>query len=141
MKVDKFLYIRDSSTEGMLLAQDGGIAIIWHNGEHLVGQCYRERLELDNLQIGIDHAFETMAENSSDSSMFDFEDEHEVLPLHIQEMADWLVCPRQGDFFDNLTIIDVDELTEEEIDSKVLEFIHNKKYFETLEMWERNKPV
>lgn len=122
---DKFIYIQEDSTEGVLIAQDGGVATIWHNGEHLVGQGYKERLQIEDIKIGFSHAFETMAGVSSDSSMFDFEDEHKVHPTQLQVMAEWLVFGRNGDFFDNITVINVNEVTEDELNKKILEFLES----------------
>lgn len=123
MKADKFLFIREGEDDGTLLAEDGGVAIIWHNGEHLIAQCYRERLEIEQIKIGYAHAFEYMAGRSSNSELFDFEDEDDILPSHIEEMADWLVCPREGDFLENLTYLDVNKLTKKELDKKIQEFL------------------
>jgi hypothetical protein len=127
---DKFLYIKDDNTEGTLLAQDGGVAIIWNNQEYIVGQCYRERLEAKHIKVGFAHAFNEMAGISSNSSMFDFEEDQEVQLNHIKEMAEWLVSPLEGDFFDNLTVIDVNEVTKRELDKKVREFFDNPRFEE-----------
>ncbi len=124
---DKFLYISEGPTDGTLLAQDGGVAIIWHNGEHIIGQCYKERLDAEELKLGFIHAYTVMNESSSDSALFDFTDEENVLPAQIQEMADWLVSPREGDFWDNLTFLD-SELSEEEVNEKVKSFLDNDKF-------------
>lgn len=120
---DKFLYIEEGDNEGTILAQDGGVAIIWNNGEHLVGQCYRERLEAEHIKVGYAHAFEEMCDGSSNSSLFDFEGHDNVLPSHIEDMADWLVCPREGEFLENLTYIEADKITKEELDKIVQEFL------------------
>jgi len=120
---DKFLYIQEGGSDGTLLAQDGGVAIIWHNGEHLVGQCYRERLEAEHLKISFAHAFEEMMNDSSNSSMFDFEGQDDILPNHIEDMADWLICPREGEFLENLIYLDNEKLTQEEIDKEVKKFL------------------
>ena len=120
---DKFLYIQEGGSDGTLLAQDGGVAIIWHNGEHLVGQCYRERLEAEHLKISFAHAFEEMINDSSNSSMFDFEGQDDILPNHIEDMADWLICPREGEFLENLIYLDNEKLTQEEIDKEVKKFL------------------
>lgn len=122
---NKFLFIREGSEDGTLLAEDGGVATIWHNGECLVGQCYRERLESEHLKISFDVAFEKMIDGSSNSTMFDFEDEDVILPSHIQEMADWLVTERKGDFFENLIYLNINEMTSKEIGKKVKEFLKN----------------
>jgi hypothetical protein len=128
---DKFLYIKDDNTEGTLLAQDGGVAIIWHNGEYILAQCYRERLEARHIKKGLSHAFDEMAGISSNSSMLDFEEDQEVQLGHIKEMAEWLVAPLEGDFFDNLTIIDVNEVTKKELDKQVKEFFNNPRFEES----------
>jgi len=125
---DKFLYIQEGGSDGTLLAQDGGVAIIWHNGEHLVGQCYRERLEAEHLKISFAHAFEEMMNDSSNSSMFDFEGQDFILPCHIEEMANWLVCSREGDFVENLTYLDNEKFTEKGIDKKVKKFLKNEHF-------------
>lgn len=121
---DKFLFIREGSEDGTLIAEDGGIATIWHNGEHWVGQCYRERLELEEIkESGLADTFQEMCGSSSNSAMFDFEDNEIILPMFLEEMADWLVSPREGEFFENLTFIDDKDFTQEEIDFKVAEFL------------------
>lgn len=121
---DKFLFIREGSEDGTLIAEDGGVGTIWHNGEHWVGQCYRERLELEKIkESGLADTFEEMCGSSSNSSMFDFEDNEIILPMFLEEMADWLVSPREGEFFENLTFIDDKDFTQEEIDFKVAEFL------------------
>jgi hypothetical protein len=131
---DKFLYLKEEATEGTLYAPDGGVAIIWHNGEHLVGQCYRERIEAKHLRKSLAEAFEIMMEDTSNSAMFDFEDEDEILPLHIQQLADWLVSGREGDFFENLTIFDFDdhskETVGEELEKVAQEFFDNEHFKE-----------
>ncbi|HEY4755803.1 MAG TPA: hypothetical protein VIH28_07110 [Ignavibacteriaceae bacterium] len=124
---NKFLYINEGGSDGTLLAEDGGVAIIWHNGEHLVGQCYRERLNGRFLKKDYAYAFEKMVNDSSNSSLFDFENEDDILPSHLQEMADWLIAGREGEFFENLTYLKISELNEKEIDEKVKEFLKNVK--------------
>lgn len=124
----KFLYIKEGSSEGTLLASDGGVAIIWHNGENLVGQAYKERLLPEDLKISYANAFELMVGTSSNSSMFDFENEDEVLPNHIKEMAEWLVAFTELNFFENLTVIDEEELSREEIEEAVKSFLNNEHF-------------
>jgi len=124
----KFLYIKEGSTEGTLIASDGGIAIIWHNGEHLVGQAYKERLLPDDLKISYANAFEKMINSSSNSSMFDFENEDDVLPNHIKEMAEWLVAFTDLEFFDNLKVIDETEITQEQIEEEVQALLDNDDF-------------
>jgi hypothetical protein len=133
---NKFLYLKEGGTDGTLYAEDGGVAIIWHNGEHLVGQCYRERIEPKHLKNSLAEAFEIMMEDTSDSAMFDFENEDEILPLHIQELADWLVAGREGDFFENLIIFDFSEYTKETVGielEKVAQAFFNNEHFKERE--------
>ena len=133
---DKFLYLKEEATEGTLYAPDGGVAIIWHNGEHLVGQCYRERIEAKHLRKSLAEAFEIMMEDTSNSSMFDFEGEDTILPLHIQELADWLVAGREGDFFENLIIFDFADYTEENVGDeleKVAQAFFDNEHFKAAE--------
>jgi len=124
----KFLYIQEGSDEGTLIASDGGVAIIWHNEEHLVGQAYQERLSLENLKVSYANAFEKMVDSSSNSSMFDFENEDEVLPNHIKELAEWLVAFTDLDFFDNLKVIVEKELSCEQIEEEVQSFLDNDDF-------------
>ena len=124
----KFLYIKEGEDEGTLIASDGGVAIIWHNGEHLVGQAYQERLLPEDLKVSYANAFEKMINNSSNSSMFDFENEDNVLPNHIKEMAEWLVAFTDLDFFDNLKVIDENELTLEKIEEEVQSLLDNDDF-------------
>ncbi len=132
---DKFLYLKESDTDGTLYAQDGGVAIIWHNGEYLVGQCYRERISPTTFQEqGIGVAFEEMVEDSSNSAMFDFEDEDNILPHIIEQLADWLVAPREGDFLDNLILFDYSDYDNdkigEELDKVTKAFFNNEHFLE-----------
>jgi len=121
--MDKFLYIDEGQDNGTLLAQDGGIAIIWYNEEHMVAQCYRERLEAAQIKIGYEHAFQYMAGRSSNSSLMDYEDDDEIKDEHLEEMANWLVCPREGNFLENVTRIDSTKISSEELDKIVQEFL------------------
>jgi hypothetical protein len=133
---NKFLYLKESETDGTLYAQDGGVAIIWHNGEHLVGQCYRERIEAKHLRKSLSEAFEIMMEDTSNSAMFDFEDEDEILPLHLQQLADWLMPSREGDFFDNLTMFDFDDHSKEIVGDeleKVAQVFFDNEFFKERE--------
>lgn len=132
---DKFLYLKESETDGTLYAQDGGVAIIWHNGEYLVGQCYRERISPTIFQEqGIGVAFEEMIEDSSNSAMFDFEDEDNILPHIIEQLADWLVAPREEDFLDNLILFDYADYDNdkigEELDKVTKAFFNNEHFLE-----------
>jgi hypothetical protein len=122
---NKFLFIRESETEGTLLAEDGGVAIIWHNGEHLVGQCYRERLQAKDLEKSFAYAFEKMLNDSFNSSMFDFEGHDIILPSHIEDMADWLIAGREGDFLENLIYLEENKLTRKELEAQVKSFLKN----------------
>jgi len=124
---DKFLYIDEGENEGTLLAQDGGVATIWHNGEYVLGQCYRERLEGKYLKKGFSKAFDKMIEDSSNSAMFDFEGYDSVLPRHIEDMANWLVCSREGEFLENLTYVEVSKISKKELDKIVQEFLKDIK--------------
>lgn len=124
----KFLYIKEGSDEGTLIASDGGVAIIWHNGEHLVGQAYQERLLPEDLKVSFENAFEKMVDSSSNSSMFDFENEDEVLPNHIKELAEWLVAFTDLDFFDNLKVIVEKELSREQIEEEVQSLLDNDDF-------------
>lgn len=124
----KFLYIQEGSDEGTLIASDGGVAIIWHNGEHLVGQAYQERLLSEDLKVSFENAFEKMVDSSSNSSMFDFENEDEVLPNHIKELAEWLVAFTDLDFFDNLKVIVEKELSREQIEEEVQSLLDNDEF-------------
>ncbi len=124
----KFLYIKEGEDEGTLIASDGGVAIIWHNGEHLVGQAYRERLLAEDLKVSFENAFEKMVDSSSNSSMFDFENEDEVLPNHIKELAEWLVAFTDLDFFDNLKVIVEKELSREQIEEEVQSLLNNDEF-------------
>lgn len=121
---NKFLFIREGESDGTLLAEDGGVATIWHNGEHLVGQCYRERLHAKDLEKSFAHAFEKMINDSSNSAMFDFEDGHDIiLPPHIEEMADWLIAGREGEFLENLVYLEEKKMTRKEIEAQVKSFL------------------
>lgn len=136
MANDKFLYLKEEGTDGTLYAQDGGVAIIWHNGEHLVGQCYRERIEAKHLRESLAEAFEIMMEDTSNSAMFDFEGEDMILPLHIQELADWLVAGREGDFFENLIMFDYEDFTKETVGDeleKVAQAFFDNEHFKARE--------
>lgn len=118
---DKFLYIKEGKSDGTLLAEDGGVAIIWHNDEHLIAQCYRERLEQKNLQVSFSHAFEQMNNVSFNSALIDFDEEDElILPSHIEEMADWLMSSREGNFVENLIVLDG---TEENYEEQIKKFL------------------
>ena len=132
MTANKFLYLKEGGTDGTLYAEDGGVAIIWHNEEYLVGQCYRERLGAENLKVSLAHAFEEMINNSSNSAMFDFEGDDTILPLHIEEMASWLVADREGDFFENLIIFDFADYTEKtlgiELEKVAQKFFDNEHF-------------
>lgn len=120
---NKFLYIRESKDEGTLIASDGGVAIIWHNGEHLVGQCYCERLDKEHFEKGFTYALEEMINCSSNSAMFDFENEHEVHPLNLEDLADWLVAGIEGSFMESLILIDATKCKESTIDKRVKSFL------------------
>ena len=138
---NKFLFIRESETEGTLLAEDGGVAFIWHNGEHLVGQCYRERLHAKDLEKSFAHAFEKMLNDSSNSSMFDFEDGHDIiLPSHIEDMADWLIAGREGEFLENLIYLDTSEMTDKELEAQIKSFLKNvNEYYIDYDCGQYNK--
>ncbi len=134
---DKFFYIKETETDGTLYSDDGGVAIIWHNGEHLVGQVYKERISPKCFyEKGIGAAFEEMVNDSSNSSMFDFENEDEIVPSQIQELSEWIVCsPRRGDFFENLTMFvfeDYDKNIVDEELNKALTVFFDNKYFKKL---------
>lgn len=134
---DKFIYCKEGETDGTLYAQDGGVAIIWHNGEHLLGQCYRERIDPRTfLEKGIGEAFNEMIEDSSNSSMFDFENHNLVLPTHLEEIADWLVCSRKGDFIENLIFFDYSDFDKDKVDEEfekaMKEFFNNEHFKERI---------
>jgi len=121
--MDKFLFIKESDDSGTLLAQDGGVAIIWFNEEHMVAQCYRERLEAEQIKIGYEHAYQYMAGRSSNSALMDYEEDDDIKDEHLEEMADWLVMPREGEFLENLIRIDATTLSKKELDKTVQEFL------------------
>jgi hypothetical protein len=124
MEETKFLYIKEGLDSGTLLAQDGGVIIIWHNDEHYIAQCYKERLERKYLDVSYNHAFEKMNDSSSNSSLIDFEDGQKRISLEmLEEISEFLVCPSQGGFIENLIYINIDDVTEEELDNKVKEFL------------------
>lgn len=131
MKDHKFLYIHEGTDSGTLLAQDGGIATIWHNGKHIIGQCYRERLDVDQLMKGINEALEDIFNNSSNSSMLDFEGQDYILPSQLEELADWLICPRQGEFIDNLIYLDNSKMNNAEINAEIIQFFDNEYFYHT----------
>ena len=135
---DKFLYINEGGAEGTIIAEDGGIAITWHNGEYVLGQCYRERLEGKHLKEGFSNAFEILIEDSSHSAMFDFEGHDYILPAQLEELADWLVSPRDGEFIENLIYLDSNELTEEQISDEVIKFLNNEHFKEKEKLNEEN---
>lgn len=134
---NKFLYFKEEDLEGTLYAEDGGVAIIWHNGEHLVGQCYRERIDPNTFyKKGIGEAFQEMIEDSSNSAMFDFEDSEVILPFHLQELAEWLCAFGNGDFFENLTIFDYSDydksVVHEEAEKAAKAFFDNEHFKERI---------
>ena len=69
-----------------------------------------------------------MVDSSSNSSMFDFENEDEVLPNHIKELAEWLVAFTDLDFFDNLKVIVEKELSREQIEEEVQSLLNNDEF-------------
>ena len=124
MKAKKFLYISEGSSEGTLLASDGGIAIIWHNGEHIIGQCYQERIALEEIETtGLSYAFDKMCGSSSNSALFDYEEEDEVHPSQLQELADWLMPCNEEEFLESLIFINSDKVTQTQLDKKVKKFL------------------
>jgi len=127
---NKFLFISEGGAEGTLIAEDGGVAITWHNGEYILGQCYRERLQGKYLKKGFSKAFEKMMEESSNSAMFDFEDHDYLLPIHLEELADWLVAGREGSLVENMIYLDSEKLTDKKINKEVKKFLNNDYFYD-----------
>jgi len=130
MADNKFLFISEGGAEGTLIAEDGGVAITWHNGEYVLGQCYRERLQGKHLKKGFANAFEKMMEDSSNSAMFDFEGHDYLLPMHLEELADWLVSGREGTLIENMIYLDSEKLTDKQISKEVKKFLNNEYFYD-----------
>lgn len=110
----KYLFIREEGDdEGMLICEDGGLMAYHHNGEHILGTYYG-RIDWESVKgkYKVEDVLNPMFEDNGFSrNLFDHEGHDIILPCILEEDADWMMCPRQGEFFDNLTVIKEGKLT------------------------------
>lgn len=133
----KFIYIQESPTEGILIAEDGGVLAFHHNGEHITGTSYG-KVSMDTLHMckTLAPVFKELWNGDETRYLLDFEGCNEISPSIMEEAADWLYSPRNGKFFDNVKIYNNTKknyggLTKE----KLYNFLYEaKKYWEELEL-------
>lgn len=112
-KNTKFLFIKDGDEEGMLIAEDGGLIAYHHNGQHILGE-YHGRIDFEDVKgkyKAQDVLNLVLDDDDYERELFDHEGSDIILPYMLEDDADWMVCPRQGEFFDNLIVIQKKKLT------------------------------
>ena len=91
MKTVKFLILLPSETDGeqntTIIAQDGGVASLHHNQEHMLAELYQSRITPDTKIVD-------MWETLSEGKMYykDYEGFEELKPHMIIESCNWLFC-------------------------------------------------
>lgn len=94
----KFLVIlpkeNDSEQNTIILCEDGGVATLHHNGEHIIAELYQNRITKDT-------DLSTMFEELAEGKMYiqDYPEDNQVYPNHIKECAEWLYASTEQELF------------------------------------------
>lgn len=112
----KFILIKETEDEYTLIGEDGGYGGFHHNGEYIIGTYYG-RLDVRRLiETDLETALNEMYESDNSRALFDNEGQDYFELSMAEEMADWMIAPREGEFYDNLTYLkSMDELSEAEL--------------------------
>lgn len=122
----KFILIKDNSEEYTLIGEDGGFAGFHHNGEHIIGTYYG-RIDVKRIiETDYETAVEDLLNADNSRSLFDFEGKDDFELGMAEEVADWMIAPRDGEFYDNLKYFKSnDDLSE----SELIKFLKKKRKF------------
>lgn len=98
MNIVKFLVVlpneNDSEQNTTILCENGGVATLHFNGEHMVAELYQKRITKDTDLL-------TMFDELSEGKKYieDYPNDNQVYPNHIKECAEWLYIPTDEHLF------------------------------------------
>jgi hypothetical protein len=102
MNVVKFLVVlpteNDSEQNTLIVCDDGGVATLHHNGEHIIAELYQNRITKDT---DLSNMFDELGEGKM--YIQDYPNDDVVHPSHIKDCAKWLYVAD----FDNLFSFEV----------------------------------
>jgi hypothetical protein len=120
----KFILLKDGSDEYTLIGEDGGYAGFHHNDECIVGTYYG-RLKLSTvIKKGLDKAVDELLDEDDSRSLFDFEGHDDFDLCMVEEVADWMIFPRDGEVLDNLKYFESNAMLSE---AELVKFLKNKE--------------
>ena len=119
----KFILIKNDD-EYTLIGEDGGYAGFHHNDECMVGTYYG-RLDVKRLiETDLETTLDELYESDNSRTLFDFEGKDDFELSMAEELADWMIAPSEGNFYDNLKYFkSMDELSETEL----IKFLKKKR--------------
>jgi hypothetical protein len=98
MNVVKFIVVlpkeNDSEQNTLIICEDGGVATLHHNGEHIIAELYQNRVTKNTL-------LSNMFDELSEGKMYikDYPNDNVVNSVHIKECAEWLYCGGEDNLF------------------------------------------